>query len=63
MIVRRPLNSRPTSSASKLIKPLGDFNYYYVPATSNCGGTSAGRTAVTAAQAALINTALPTLTN
>ncbi len=61
MVVRRPLNSKPSSSSTKFLKTFGKFNFYYVPSTGNCGGTPAGQAAVTAAKSALVNTVLPTL--
>jgi len=60
-IVRRPLSSK--TSASKFIKRLGDYNYYYVAAGGNCTGTTAGLATLNAARTAVINTALPTLAN
>jgi hypothetical protein len=63
MIVRRPLNSKPNTSASKLIKKLGDYNYYYVPSTAGCANDAAGRAMLAADRAALVNTVLPTLSN
>lgn len=59
-IVRRPLSSK-ASSASKLIKKLGDYNYYYVAPSGNCGSDAAGRTLVSSEQSALVNAVLPTL--
>ncbi len=63
MVVRRPLNSRPATSASKLIKRLGDYNYYYVASTSNCATDAAGRASLAEARSALIAAVLPTLSN
>ncbi len=63
MIVRRPPGSKPATSASKLIKTLGKYNFYYVPPTSNCASDASGRAVVAAAQAALTSTVLPTLSN
>ncbi len=61
-LVRRPIGSRPSSSTTRFLKKIGDYNYYYVPMTSNCGTDSAGRAAVAAAQSYLAATVLPTLT-
>ena len=61
MVVRRPLSSKPSSSSTKFLKTFGKYNFYYVPPTSNCGGTVPGQADVTAAKSALVNTVLPTL--
>lgn len=63
MIVRRPLNSKPNTSASKLIKQLGNYKYYYVASSVACAPDAAGRATLAAARAALVNTVLPTLSN
>ncbi|HSX03030.1 MAG TPA: hypothetical protein VLI05_07035 [Candidatus Saccharimonadia bacterium] len=63
MVVRRPLGSRPSTSASHLIKKIGDYNFYYVTPSGNCGPDSAGRATVSAAIAAVQNLVMPTLTN
>lgn len=61
LLVKRPLTSKPTSSSSVFLKAIGTFNYYYIPPTGNCATDADGRTAVTAAKSALINSVLPTL--
>ncbi len=61
MLVRRPLNSKPSTSASQLVKSLGGFNYYYVPPTSNCGSTTASRTEIKNDISAVQNVIMPTL--
>jgi hypothetical protein len=61
MLVRRPLSSKPNTSASKFIKKIGNYNYYYVTPSSNCGTGADGRTFITNAVAALSNTIMPTL--
>jgi hypothetical protein len=63
MVVRRPLGSRPSTSASHLIKKIGDYNFYYVTPSGNCGPDSAGRATVSAAIAAVQNLVMPTLAN
>ncbi len=57
LLVRRPLGDAPQTSQSHFIKKLGNYNFYYVPATTSCNA------AVAADQAALMNTILPTLAN
>jgi hypothetical protein len=63
MVVRRPLGSKPNTSASKLIKRLGDYNYYHVASTSSCATDASGKASLAAARAALVSTVLPTLSN
>jgi hypothetical protein len=61
MLVRRPLSSKPSTSASHFIKKIGNYNYYYVTPTSNCGSSADGRAYITAAVAALTDTIMPAL--
>jgi len=63
MLVRRPPGSKPSTSASKLVKTLGEYTFYYVPPTSNCGTTTAGRAVVANDISAVQNVILPTLAN
>jgi len=60
-LVRRPKTSRAVSG-SVLIKTYGNYNYYFNKAVVTCASDAAGRTAVAAARAALLDTVLPTLT-
>lgn len=62
MLVRRPKASKP-SSASKLVKAIGDYNYYYVASAVACAPDASGKAAVAAARSALQATVLPTISN
>lgn len=60
LIVRRPKSQTPPSY-NKLIKSIGNYNFYYVPPTTYCTNDQAGRNTLAAARAAIFNSALPTL--
>jgi cytoskeletal protein RodZ len=59
-LVRKPKNAS-ASYNDKLIKAIGNFNYYYVQSYSYCATDTAGSNIVAADRAAVENSALPTL--
>jgi hypothetical protein len=60
MLVRRPKTQKPPVQ-DKLIKAIGSYNYYFVAATGNCTGESAGANILAADRAAIANSVMPTL--
>jgi hypothetical protein len=59
-LVRKP-KAASASYSDKLIKSIGNFNYYYVQSYSYCATDTAGANIVAADRAAVENSALPTL--
>lgn len=59
-LVRKPKNAA-ASYSDKLIKSIGNFNYYYVESYAYCATDTAGSNTVAADRAAVQNSALPTL--
>jgi hypothetical protein len=52
-----------TASTGTLIKKLGSWNYFYLKPSGYCATDQAGQNALAAARAAVLNAALPTLSN
>jgi hypothetical protein len=59
-LVRKPKGDS-ASYSDKLIKSIGNFNYYYVESYAYCASDSAGANTIAADRAAVQNSALPSL--